>query len=262
MRVTRIYQDCDLASGKLISLTPDATNHLTNVLRLNPGDAVIIFNGRGGEYQAILNKQGKRDWLAQIGDFQPCHVESPIRIHLGQAILRGDKMDWVIQKATELGVCTITPIFTQYCNVQLSKERLQKRIEHWQTVAIHAAEQSGRDHIPQIQPALNMIDWLCQADDDADVAPETNQSNTTKQQHTLKLILDPRADVRLADIAHTDNARQIRLFIGPEGGLSEAEIAAAKQDGYHAVSMGPRVLRTETAAITAIALTQMRWGDV
>lgn len=255
MRVTRIYQDCDLASGKLIPLTPDATNHLTKVLRLNPGDAIVIFNGRGGEYQAILNKQGKRDWYAQIGDFQKPDVESPIQIHLGQAILRGDKMDWVIQKTTELGVNTITPIFTQYCNVQLSKDRLQKRSQHWQTIAIHAAEQSGRTQIPQIKPAINIAEWLDQADDGI----QTNNNDGNRRNQIMKLSLDPRADMRLSDVA--DRARQIRLLIGPEGGLIETEITHAKQHGYYSVSMGPRVLRTETAAITAIALSQMCWGD-
>ena len=242
MRIPRIYTSASLRVGTDIELDAGAARHLTSVLRMTPGQAITLFNGQGGEYSAQLTQAKKGRASAKISGFTDSNKESPLDLHLAIGISRGERMDWIVQKATELGVTEITPLFTSRCEVKLSGERLQKRLTHWQQVAISACEQSQRNTIPVINAPINLDDWLqcCTAD--------------------VRLVLHHRTDQRLADIA--PNSNQIALLIGPEGGLSEVEIAQALATNHQALALGPRVLRTETAPLAAISIIQSLWGDM
>ncbi len=242
MRIPRIYQPGSLASGAVVELSDGAANHLTRVLRLPAGAALTLFNGEGGEYTATLHEVGKRSATATVGEFSAREVESPLAITLAQGIARGERMDYAIQKATELGVVRVVPVITERCNVRLSDERWEKKLQHWQAVAISACEQCGRNRIPVIEHPLLLQTWLAQDSND------------------LRLTLDPQAGGGIAAIAETPS--QASLLVGPEGGLSEIELKSAQHAGYRGIQLGPRVLRTETAGITALAVLQARWGDL
>ena len=241
MRIPRIYTSANLAVGIDIDLDEGAARHLTSVLRMTAGQAITLFNGQGGEYPAQLTQAKKGRASARITDFIDSSRESPLHLHLAIGISRGERMDWIVQKATELGVSEITPLFTARCEVKLNGERLQKRLNHWQQVAISACEQSQRNTVPVIHPAGHLDHWLQSCESD------------------LKLVLHHRTDQRLADIKRS---QQIALLIGPEGGLSEPEIEQALDANHQALALGPRVLRTETAPLAAISIIQSLWGDM
>lgn len=243
MSTPRFYCPGPLAPGHSINLPENAAVHATRALRLAVGDQVILFNGDGHDYLATLETVRKQEVGAQIQQQQVKHNESPLRIALAQAISSGDRMDFTIQKAVEMGVHTIQPIASQRSIVKLSGERADKRREHWQNVAISACEQSGRAYVPAVASPLSLPQWLAAADD-----------------FSLKLTLDPIASPSLAQLAAPSGS--ICLLIGPEGGLSEAEIRLAQDHGYQGVRMGPRILRTETAALATIAAMQALWGDL
>jgi len=242
MRVPRIYHSGDLAPQQSITLEPDAANHVGRVLRLNIDAPIILFNGQGGQYDAVLVEAGKKRVVAKIIDFQDITLESPLTIHLGQGISRGDKMELTIQKAVELGVNQITPLFTERCGVKLSGERLAKKVSQWQKIVISACEQCGRNTIPTINQPISLEQWLAQPSDE------------------LKLNLHPRASYSINSLPEPIHG--IRLVIGPEGGLSDVEIEQASQSGFDEVLIGPRVLRTETAGLTVISALQTRFGDL
>lgn len=242
MRIPRIHHPHALASGECITLEESAANHVARVLRLKPGAPLRLFDGRGGEYEATLSSIGKRSVEATVGIHHPIEIESTLSITLAQGIAKGERMDYVVQKAVELGVQRIAPLLTEHCAVNLSGERLEKRIRHWQAVVISACEQCGRNTVPEVLAPLTLDDWLGQPDD------------------SLRLVLDPRAAQGLQD--HSPNTQGISLLIGPEGGLSEDEITRAKAAGYHGLRLGPRILRTETATLAAVTLVQGRWGDL
>ncbi|MCH8536900.1 MAG: 16S rRNA (uracil(1498)-N(3))-methyltransferase [Alkalimonas sp.] len=240
MRLPRIYVDQPLA-GSDVALPPDAAAHVGRVLRMQAGDALQLFNGDGNNYAATIEQADKKQVIVAIGSCTPNPTESSLHLHLGQVISRGDRMDFAIQKAVELGVAMITPLFSERCGVKLDGERLQKKQQQWQKIVISACEQSGRSVVPQVLPALPLAAWL---------------SEPTKD---LKLTLHPWADDTIKTLQPT---KHIRLMIGPEGGFSEQEIAAAAQAGYLGIQLGPRVLRTETAALTAISALQLQFGDL
>jgi 16S rRNA (uracil1498-N3)-methyltransferase len=247
MRNPRIYQNHPLAVGDTIPLSEDAFGHTVRVLRLKDGDAITVFNGlmnngKLGEYQAILCNVTKKRANITINEFNEKENESPLNIHLGQAISRGDRMDFTLQKSVELGVNSITPLFTERCGVKLSGDRLQKRTEQWQKIIVSACEQSGRCSVPIVNPAISVDDWLKQ------------------QSSALKLNLHPKATHSIMNLPE-ENLR-VRLLIGPEGGLNDNEIKRANDSGFYDVLLGPRVLRTETAALTAITALQCRYGDL
>ena len=247
MRNPRIYQNQPIAVGETIALSEDAFGHTIRVLRLKDGDAITVFNdrmydGKLGEYQAQLCNVSKKRADIIINEFNIKENESPLNIHLGQAISRGDRMDFTLQKSVELGVNTITPLFTERCGVKLSGERLQKKIEQWQKIIVSACEQSGRCTVPIVNSAISVDDWLKQ------------------QSSALKLNLHPKASHSIMNLPE-ENTR-VRLLIGPEGGLSDDEIKRANESGFYDVLLGPRVLRTETAALTAITALQCRYGDL
>jgi 16S rRNA (uracil1498-N3)-methyltransferase len=242
MRVPRIYEPTPLTAHALLALSEDGANHIGRVLRMQAGQELVLFDGRGGQYPATISDVNKKQVRVQLGAQDPVEVESPLAIHLGQVISRGDKMEFTIQKSVELGVTVITPLFSERCGVKLGGERLDKKLEQWQKIAISACEQCGRNQIPLIRPAMALEPWLA----------EPTQE--------LKLNLHPRAPYSIKTLPEPKHG--IRLLIGPEGGLSREEIEVARQQGFADMLLGPRVLRTETAGLTAITALQCRFGDL
>jgi 16S rRNA (uracil1498-N3)-methyltransferase len=233
-----------LHDGSEISVDGDKARYLGKVLRLKAGDHISVFNGNDGEHSATLTRSGKNRVTIAIGAPVPTTTESPLRIHLVQGISRGERMDIVVQKATELGVKRITPVLTEYGVVKLAADRRAKRHEHWQKVAISACEQSGRVRPPLVEAPLTLKEWFGQRSGAADT----------------DLILRPGACTPLASVAAPAN--KVCLLIGPEGGFSQTEYEDAGIAGFAPVSLGPRILRTETAAIAALSVAQATWGDL
>ncbi len=238
MRLSRFFVDLPLTLGQ--HALPEAQAHyIGRVLRLAAGDAVQLFDGSGSEFVGELVEVGKKRVLVELREQRAGLAESPLRIHLGQGLSRGERMDWAVQKATELGVAEITPIVSERCEVRLRDERADKRLAHWRQVAISACEQCGRSVLPVIHAPLALADWLAQAEAE------------------LKLVLHPVA----APLASHARPASLAFLIGPEGGLSEAEVQQAQASGYQAARLGPRVLRTETAPVVALSVAQQLWGD-
>lgn len=240
MRVSRFFLNADLSEGEH-SFGDDLAHYVGRVLRLNPGAAVQVFNGSGQEWPGQLIEVGKREIKVLLQAPVPGLQEPGLKIHLGQALSRGERMDWAIQKAVELGVSEITPLFTERCEVKLQGERADKRQNHWQQIAVSACEQCGRSVIPVIHPPQPLDAWL----DSLDAA--------------LKLVLHHRTD---RDLANRPPPSTLGLLIGPEGGLSAEEIDRSLRAGFAAVRFGPRVLRTETAPVVALSVVQHLWGDL
>jgi 16S rRNA (uracil1498-N3)-methyltransferase len=240
----RLYIDNPLAPGSEITLTGDKAKYLGRVLRLRVRDEILVFNGNDGEYGAAIVAITKGKVSLIVRGKIETHTESSLKVHLVQGISRGERMDFVVQKATELGVKRITPVLTEYGVVKLSADRGAKRQEHWQKVAISACEQSGRIRPPLVEAPITMKEWFGQRTDKADT----------------DLILQPGATTSLATIDAPQT--KICLLIGPEGGFSQVEYEDAAISGFQAVSLGPRVLRTETAAVAAISVVQSLWGDL
>ncbi len=209
---------------------------------MRAGDPFILFNGQGQAWQAQLETTDKRSATARIEKALPANVESPLSTHLGLGISKGERMDYAIQKAVELGVTEITPLFTRYSMVKLDDKRKDKRHQHWQGIIIGACEQCGRNYLPTLHPASDNTVWL-------------NQINTEQ-----KLLLDPMATIKLFHLK--GKPQSASLYIGPEGGLSEEEIILAGQAGFTGIQLGPRILRTETAVVAALTALQMAWGDL
>ncbi|WP_346797001.1 16S rRNA (uracil(1498)-N(3))-methyltransferase [Halomonas sp. Bachu 37] len=221
---------------------PDApAHHLTRVLRMGEGAPVVLFDGRGREAGGLLVAAGRKEVvvrLASVWDGQPA---SPLAVHLGQAISKGDRMDYAIQKAVELGVAAITPLYTEHGDVRLKGEREAKKLGHWQAVAISACEQCGRAIVPTVYTPRPLADWL-----DA-------------REESLRLILHPATQNALQ---MTYSSADAALLIGPEGGISDREVALAATAGFQPLTLGPRILRTETAPVVALSLLQHYFGDL
>ena len=241
MRNPRIYSPQALAAGTVVELTDSAANHVGKVLRMKPEEQLILFNGDGVSFQGRIETVSRKCVVVALDHSLGNTTESPLSIHLGQTLSRGERMDYAIQKATEVGVTDITPLFSERCEVKLNKERQEKRIRHWQQIAISACEQCGRNCVPTIHPPLAVYDWVQQQTSD------------------LKCVLHHRTEKKLEGFTPPTS---ISLLIGPEGGLTGDEIQQAEQHDFNALSLGPRVLRTETAPIAAITLFQYLWGDV
>jgi len=241
MRISRLFLDTPLAEQKTLNLEGERLNYLANVLRLKVGTALTIFNGQGGEYAATISEINKRSANIEIGQFSETNLESPLNITLAQGISRGERMDFTLQKATELGVNRIIPLFTERCTVNLKAERLKKRLQHWQGVVQSACEQSGRNQIPFIESAQDFATFLEQ---------KTDQ---------YQILLDPVSSQTLNSISTAPSS--ITILIGPEGGFSNKEREQAYAKNYQGIQLGPRILRTETAAIATISAIQALWGD-
>lgn len=241
MRLSRIYTPLDLAVGKTVELEGQAVHYLSRVLRLSEGDVVTLFNGNGEEYSGVVREIHPKRALVSLSDKRDPKTESPLKITLAQAISRGDRMDYTVQKAAELGVHAIQPLFTERVAVRLDDKRRVKRLAHWQGVVTSACEQSGRVLVPQVLEPLSLADWLA------------------SDGHVQKLVLDPDAGTSLSTC--TVDHHSISLLVGPEGGFSHREIDVVTAQGVTGVSMGPRILRTESAGPAAIALLQALAGD-
>ncbi|RWR01671.1 16S rRNA methyltransferase [[Pantoea] beijingensis] len=242
MRIPRIYHPEALLVGSEISLAEDAANHVGRVLRMNAGQTLELFDGSNLTFAAEIIQAGKKNVTVKIIKSHADDRESPLHLHLGQVMSRGEKMEFTIQKSIELGVNVITPLFSERCGVKLDTERLAKKIQQWQKIALSACEQCGRNSIPQIREAMTLEAWCAEQD------------------NSLKLNLHPRAHHSINTLPQP--VERVRLLIGPEGGLSTDEIAMTAQYGFTDILLGPRVLRTETTALTAITALQVRFGDI
>jgi 16S rRNA (uracil1498-N3)-methyltransferase len=238
----RIYQPGDYKPGQRIELSPEACQHVGVVLRMKPGGLLTLFNGDNLEFLATIEEVKKKQVFVRIDSVAKICRESPLTIHLAQAISKGDRMEFVMQKAVELGVSSIIPIISQRCVVVLDKERLTKKTTQWQAIVISACEQSGRNIVPTVHQPLNLEQYLNEA------------------QGHLKLVLDPKGNKSWRD--YDIIKKEITLLIGPEGGLNDDEIKLALNQGFQSLSLGPRILRTETAAITALSVLQAVAGDL
>lgn len=243
MSVSRIYQSIDLNIGSVVHLDQQASHHLMTVLRVKIGDKITVFNGQGGEYLSVITQMNKKQVIAQVTDFNDRDSESPLELYLAQGISRGEKMDYTIQKAVELGVKKIIPLLTERCTVKLDEDRRIKRFQHWQSIIISACEQSGRNRIPELLMPMSLEkSWTCMKAD-------------------WNFVLSPVATAQLKN-QPVQKQQSVLLLIGPEGGLSEVEIQLATQQGYLPLNLGPRILRTETAAVAAITALQCCFGDM
>ena len=253
----RFYSAENLQIGATIKLSENAAAHATRVMRLNVGDALTLFCGDGFDYGCELISVKKSEALVIVKSSVKVENESNLSITLLQGISAGDRMEYTLQKAVELGVNRIVPIKTERSVVKLSPERAEKRLEHWQNIVVSACEQSGRAVIPQVEAPTNLAIWLAKT-------PSPFKGEGGGEGKTLRITLDPLADKKLADLTKPQGEIQlqpIQLLVGAEGGLSANEIALASQHGFAGVRLGKRILRTETAPLAAIAAMQTLWGD-
>jgi len=240
MRVSRLYVAAPLNVGQKIELDDDAAHYIRSVLRLKPEQNLVLFNGQGGEYRCQLREVSRKSVRVEIEQYQERDVESPLTIHLGIGISRGDRMDWSVQKAVELGVTHLTPLVTERCVIKFNDDKKQQRLLHWQNIIQHAAEQSSRTRLPKLAEIADLSTWV-------------------NQQQALKVFLDPYAELTLN--ALPPDTHYVTLLSGPEGGFSSQERQIAIAAGFIPVRMGARILRTETAVLAALAAVQTLWGD-
>lgn len=239
MRIPRIFSPQSFNNGEDVQLEAQASHHISRVLRMREGRPLIVFNGEGGQYQATITTLNKKSVTIHLNGFSHENHQSPLKTELAIALSKGDRMEWVIQKATELGIHKIVALHTENAQVKLSPDRAQKKQLQWQQIAISACEQCGRNQIPEVCPIIPINEWLQQCDADK------------------KLVLHHRSSGRLAE----NKPSSVALLIGPEGGLSNAEIKQALAYNFEALTLGPRVMRTETAPLAALSVLQYRWGD-
>lgn len=243
MKTVRIYQTGNYDIGQQVELSPEAAQHVSVVLRMQAGDSLTLFNGTNCEFPSIITHIKKKQVIVAIEQSQECNKESALNIHLAQAISKGDRMEWVMQKSVELGVHSITPLLTERCAVKVDKERLQKKVLQWQAIVIAACEQCGRNTVPVVHPPVTFATFL------------------PRVQTQLKLILHPQDGKSWRDYP-LNEVSNITLLIGPEGGFSAAELRQALEHTFAPLQLGPRILRTETAAISALSLLQAVGGDL
>ena len=243
MRIVRIHVDLPLDAGSEVALPAQASEHVARVLRLAAGDALTLFNGDGADYAATIASVGKREMLVQVLHRQAVDRESPLPLTLAQGVARGDKMDLIVQKATELGAARIVPLLTERSEVKLDSARTEKRLAHWRAVAASACEQCGRARLPEILPAQALPAWLASLDGDA----------------ALRLALLPEAAACARELR--PDGKGALLVVGPEGGLGERDVALLNEAGFTGLRLGPRILRTETAGLAALAALQAMHGD-
>ena len=244
--MTRVYVDEPLTANRSCVIGGSAANHIMRVLRLREGDALTLFDGRGGEYGARIAGFRKESVQVDVQEHRDVERESALDLTLAQGISRGERMDWVMQKATELGVRRIVPVFTERSVVKLDERQSEKKHQHWRGIAIAACEQCGRNRVPDVAAPVSFYEAIRTAD------PRAAPSVT-------RLLLSPQATLRARDLPRPTN---IMLLIGPEGGLADNEEEAAIKAGFQPVQLGPRILRTETAAIAALAALQHDFGDL
>jgi 16S rRNA (uracil1498-N3)-methyltransferase len=242
LRTIRIYQPGIYVTDQLLALSQEASQHVGKVLRMLPGESLILFCGDNKECLACIESVNKKGVVVRLGSIEDVNRESPLSLHLGQALSKGERMEWVVQKAVELGVASITPVFSARCAVKKDAERLSKKRQQWQSIAIAACEQSGRNIVPVIHPPIDLTEYV---------------QNVRSE---FKLVLHPGGCKTWRD--NTLNQNEGTILIGPEGGLNDEEVALATGFGFQRLSLGPRVLRTETAAITILSILQAMAGDL
>ena len=242
MQIPRIYHPHPIPLDSHFELEDSAAHHVATVLRLKPDHPVVLFNGDGNEYSGRIVSTERRRVTVEADACLSLSKESPLSIHLGQGVSKGDRMDTVLQKSVELGVTDITPLITQRCAVKLDEKRWQKKQNQWQKIIISACEQCGRNTLPTLHPATQLNQWFAEST------------------YATRLVLAPNAQNSVSHQPY--NTHGFRLLIGPEGGLTDSEIHQASEAGFHAASLGPRILRTETAAITTISILQAQHGDL
>ncbi|MFK3738218.1 16S rRNA (uracil(1498)-N(3))-methyltransferase [Massilia sp. TN1-12] len=240
----RFYCPQPLPPGAIIDLPEPVAHHL-HVVRQQAGDELVLFNGEGGQVRARLVDIGKRRASAEVLAHDAVDAELPFAVTLAQGLPEGSKMDWIVEKAVELGVTRIQPLAARRSVVKLAGERAEKRLAHWEGVVVSASEQCGRNRLAGVAPVQEFGRWIAQPQDGA-----------------LRILLSPRADASLAQWAQANPARDVVLLVGPEGGFSDEEEAAAVAAGALPLSMGPRVLRTETAGLAALAILAAGWGGI
>ncbi|MCK5828981.1 MAG: 16S rRNA (uracil(1498)-N(3))-methyltransferase [Methylococcales bacterium] len=240
MRISRLYTPDELITGKKIIFQDDNAHYVRTVLRLKKDQPITLFNSMGGEFLCTLDEVNRKRVVANILEKNDKSVESPLHITLGLGISRGDRMDWAVQKSVELGVNVITPLLTERCVVKFKGDKKPQRLKHWQKIVQHAAEQSGRTVLPELIEINDIQDWV-------------------ENQKGLKIFLDPYAEQSLAKLKPND--LRVTLLIGPEGGFTHKEKEYAIAAGFIPVRLGNRILRTETASLTALSAVQLLWGD-
>ncbi|MFT6791357.1 MAG: 16S rRNA (uracil1498-N3)-methyltransferase [Cellvibrionaceae bacterium] len=240
MRVPRIYTAQILSADAVVLLDGDTSHYLTTVLRMKPGRDLTLFDGRGGEYDASIDNIRKKLITVRVGKFRDINPESRLEIKLGICLIKNDSMDWLLQKATELGATEFVPLFSDFTEIKLPKERVLKKLHHWKNIIRHACQQSGRTRLPSIAEPLTFSEWLTVSADQ-------------------KYILHP---YQAQTLAPEVQATRIALLAGPEGGFSETEFELARQHQFVPLSLGPRILRAETAPLCALSLIQHQLGDV
>lgn len=242
MRQPRVYLDLSLKTGDTVTLPAESSHYLAQVLRLKSGDILRPFNGVNGEYSAAIDSADRKHTSIVIKELLKQICPPKFSVSLGLGLSRGDRMDFAIQKSTELGVASITPLYTQYSEVKFKQaDRIDKKLSHWRKIAVSAAEQSGRLTVPEINPPTPIEEWLANS------------------KSKMQLILTPTGKVRFSELLHSDSCD---LLIGPEGGFSPDEVKLASKTGFAELTMGERVMRTETAPIAALAVLQYRFGDI
>ena len=237
---SRVFVEAPLASNATVALPDAVAHHLTSVLRMRADDAFVIFNGEGGEFEATLDAIGKKSVSARIGAFRDVDRESPLPVTLAQCVSKGERMDYTVQKAAELGATDIVPLTSTNSVVRLNAERWEKKLEHWRGVIVSACEQSGRTRVPKLHGVTPIEQWIAQA-----------------QGHKIILAIGATQSLR----AMKKPEEPIALLAGPEGDFTSGELRTARDAGFAAIGMGPRILRTETAGIAALAAIQALWGD-
>lgn len=239
---TRLYFSGEIPVHGVFTLPPEQAHHILHVLRLTVGETVTLFDGRGTEYEATLDRVARSGISVKVGEARRVSRESPIAVALAQGISSGERMDYTIQKAVELGIFEIQPIAAERSVVRLATERAVRRVAHWQAIAAAACEQCGRNVVPRVLPVESLSRWLASLPSGA-----------------LRLTLSPDGAMTLRGMSEVP--ARVVLLVGPEGGLSPAERLDAQNAGFVGVRLGPRVLRTETAAVAALAAMQTLWGD-
>ncbi len=240
MRISRLYTPDILNTGQKIELKEGNAHYVRTVLRLKKDQQITLFNGQGGEFLSVIHEASRKRVVVSIAEFVDRAVESPLYVTLGLGISRGDRMDWAVQKAVELGVNDLTPLLTERCVVKFKADKKQQRLQHWKHIAQHATEQSGRTMPPALSEITEIEEWV-------------------HKQMGLKVFLDPYAEQTLASLKPED--QKVTLLSGPEGGFSNQERELAVAAGFVPVRLGKRILRTETASLAALSAVQMLWGD-
>ncbi|MFC3120992.1 16S rRNA (uracil(1498)-N(3))-methyltransferase [Agaribacter flavus] len=242
MRISRFFYNDVISVDDELTLPPELSHYLVSVLRVKLGQPVILFNGNGSDYPSEVTEIHKKHCKVLVNSQLSLNVESPLELHLAQGVSKGDRMDYAIQKAVELGVTAITPVITHNCNVKLSEERWAKKVEQWQKIAVSACEQSQRNIVPTVHAPLSFSQLVA------------------KQTDLTKLMLAPGSATYLSGLKKP--ARGFMLSIGPEGGFTEQEVYTAEQCGFILTNLGPRILRTETATAVGLSVLQSLFGDL